>query len=426
MQSAAERALERQIRAIEAGTVRRVPAHELRAVHGAGERRRPDRHAPTRRICRARSSRWIRAPAPCARSSAAAISTTASSIARCRRFASRDRRSSRSSTPTRSRTAARCRTCSTTRRSRVGSRQRPAVDAAELRGRLRRADPDAPRALPVAQRPDDPTRHRARHAERDRRGAEVRHHDADSRRIRRSSSARPTSIRSRWSPRTRRSPTLGTRAHADRDHAVEDQKGNVLWEPEPTIAPVMSPEEAWLMVSVMKDVVRRGTAAGSVGSQFSLSGRRQDGHDERRHRRLVHRLHVGSRRRRVDGLRQAAEDQGERAGRHSRRAGVDGVHERGLQAQAGAARLADARRHRHAADRRHDEHARRRRTVRATSSATSSSFRAPIRCCSATSTRARRCIPDTSGSRRMLLIRAIPSAALPRQCDLRASAAAIT
>jgi len=30
----------------------------------------------------------------------------------------------------------------------------------------------------------------------------------------------------------------------------------------------MSQEEAWLMVSVMKDVVQRGTAAGSVGSQF--------------------------------------------------------------------------------------------------------------------------------------------------------------
>jgi penicillin-binding protein 1A len=51
---------------------------------------------------------------------------------------------------------------------------------------------------------------------------------------------------------------------------VEDQKGNVLWAPEPTITPVMSPEEAWLMVSVMKDVVRRGTAAGSVGSHISF------------------------------------------------------------------------------------------------------------------------------------------------------------
>jgi penicillin-binding protein 1A len=51
---------------------------------------------------------------------------------------------------------------------------------------------------------------------------------------------------------------------------VEDSKGNVLWEPEPVVTPVMSPEESWLMVSVMKDVVRRGTAAGSVGSQIDF------------------------------------------------------------------------------------------------------------------------------------------------------------
>ena len=62
--------------------------------------------------------------------------------------------------------------------------------------------------------------------------------------------------------------TLGTRATPKAIMRVEDQKGNVLWEPEPTTVPVMSPEEAWLMVSMMKDVVRRGTAAGSVGSQF--------------------------------------------------------------------------------------------------------------------------------------------------------------
>jgi penicillin-binding protein 1A len=49
---------------------------------------------------------------------------------------------------------------------------------------------------------------------------------------------------------------------------VEDQDGNVIWEPEPTTVSVMAPEEAWLMVSMMKDVVRRGTAAGTVGSQF--------------------------------------------------------------------------------------------------------------------------------------------------------------
>src|SRR6185503_555737 len=63
--------------------------------------------------------------------------------------------------------------------------------------------------------------------------------------------------------------TLGTRAAPIAITRVEDQKGNVLWEPQPQTTPVLSPEEAWLMVSVMKDVVQRGTAAGSVGSQFN-------------------------------------------------------------------------------------------------------------------------------------------------------------
>jgi penicillin-binding protein 1A len=49
---------------------------------------------------------------------------------------------------------------------------------------------------------------------------------------------------------------------------VENARGEVLWVPEITRVPVLSPEEAWLMVNVMKDVVRRGTAAGSVGSVF--------------------------------------------------------------------------------------------------------------------------------------------------------------
>src|SRR5581483_9928769 len=64
--------------------------------------------------------------------------------------------------------------------------------------------------------------------------------------------------------------TLGTRAEPMAITRVEDQHGNVLWEPQPTTSTVLSPEEAWLMVSVLKDVVQRGTAAGSVGSVFHL------------------------------------------------------------------------------------------------------------------------------------------------------------
>ena len=78
--------------------------------------------------------------------------------------------------------------------------------------------------------------------------------------------------------------TLGTRASAVAIVRVENAKGDVLWEPSANRAPVMSPEESWLMVSMMKDVIRRGTAAGSVGSQFSYpaggkTGTTNDGAD---------------------------------------------------------------------------------------------------------------------------------------------------
>ena len=78
--------------------------------------------------------------------------------------------------------------------------------------------------------------------------------------------------------------TLGTRAEPIAITRVEDANGNVLWSPTPTTVPVLSPEEAWLMVSVMKDVVQRGTAAGSVGSVFHLpaggkTGTTNDGTD---------------------------------------------------------------------------------------------------------------------------------------------------
>ena len=78
--------------------------------------------------------------------------------------------------------------------------------------------------------------------------------------------------------------TLGTRAGPMAITKVENSKGDVLWEPAPVHSPVMSPEEAWLMVSMMKDVVQRGTAAGSVGSQFHIpaggkTGTTNDGAD---------------------------------------------------------------------------------------------------------------------------------------------------
>ncbi len=52
---------------------------------------------------------------------------------------------------------------------------------------------------------------------------------------------------------------------------VEDAQGNELWKPEIEREQVLSPEEAWLMVDMMKDVLRRGSAAGAIGtSGFKL------------------------------------------------------------------------------------------------------------------------------------------------------------
>jgi penicillin-binding protein 1A len=79
-------------------------------------------------------------------------------------------------------------------------------------------------------------------------------------------------------------PTLGTQARAMGITRVETAKGDVLWTPESIRVPVMAPEEAWLMVDMMKDVVRRGSAAGSVGAQFKVpsggkTGTTNDGTD---------------------------------------------------------------------------------------------------------------------------------------------------
>jgi len=58
--------------------------------------------------------------------------------------------------------------------------------------------------------------------------------------------------------------TLGSRSTPMAITRVENAKGDVLWEPAPTITQVLSPEEAWEMVDMMKDVVQHGTAYASV------------------------------------------------------------------------------------------------------------------------------------------------------------------
>jgi penicillin-binding protein 1A len=79
--------------------------------------------------------------------------------------------------------------------------------------------------------------------------------------------------------------TLGTRADPQAVLRVENTKGEVLWALEPVRTPVLSQEEAWLMVSMMRDAVTRGTAAGAVaGAGFRIpaggkTGTTNDGTD---------------------------------------------------------------------------------------------------------------------------------------------------
>jgi penicillin-binding protein 1A len=61
---------------------------------------------------------------------------------------------------------------------------------------------------------------------------------------------------------------LGVRATPNAILRVENQKGEILWQPTPTRTQVMSPEEAWIMVDIMKDVIRRGSGAGVWASGF--------------------------------------------------------------------------------------------------------------------------------------------------------------
>jgi penicillin-binding protein 1A len=64
---------------------------------------------------------------------------------------------------------------------------------------------------------------------------------------------------------------LGVRASPNAIIRVENAKQEILWQPTPTRTQVMSTDEAWMMVDMMKDVIRRGTASGSVwGAGFHL------------------------------------------------------------------------------------------------------------------------------------------------------------
>jgi penicillin-binding protein 1A len=77
---------------------------------------------------------------------------------------------------------------------------------------------------------------------------------------------------------------LGLRTTPHAILKVENAEGKVVWQPATEREAVLSPEEAWLMVSMMKDVVVRGTGARVWGSGFRVpaggkTGTTNDGAD---------------------------------------------------------------------------------------------------------------------------------------------------
>ncbi len=78
---------------------------------------------------------------------------------------------------------------------------------------------------------------------------------------------------------------LGLRTTPNAISKVQDAQGKVVWQPPSTREAVLSPEESWLMVSMMKDVVVRGTASKNIwGAGFHVpaggkTGTTNDGAD---------------------------------------------------------------------------------------------------------------------------------------------------
>jgi len=70
--------------------------------------------------------------------------------------------------------------------------------------------------------------------------------------------------------------TLGTRVTPQFILRVEDRHGNILWQQSQQREQVMDPEHAWLMLDMLRDVVRRGTAYSAVwraGFTFPSAGK---------------------------------------------------------------------------------------------------------------------------------------------------------
>ncbi|HEX7337980.1 MAG TPA: PBP1A family penicillin-binding protein [Gemmatimonadales bacterium] len=77
---------------------------------------------------------------------------------------------------------------------------------------------------------------------------------------------------------------LGTRTMPTGILRVEDRAGKIVWQPSVRSVPVMDTLHAWLMTDALRDVVRHGTAVGTVGARINFpaggkTGTTNDGND---------------------------------------------------------------------------------------------------------------------------------------------------
>jgi penicillin-binding protein 1A len=77
---------------------------------------------------------------------------------------------------------------------------------------------------------------------------------------------------------------LGTRTIPNGILRIEDRGGKIVWQPAVRTAAVMDTVHAWLMTDALRDVVRHGSAVGSVGSRINFpaggkTGTTNDGND---------------------------------------------------------------------------------------------------------------------------------------------------
>ena len=77
---------------------------------------------------------------------------------------------------------------------------------------------------------------------------------------------------------------LGTRTVPNSILRVEDRSGKIVWQPATRSVSVLDSAHAWLMTDVLRDVVRHGTAVGSVGARINFpaggkTGTTNDGFD---------------------------------------------------------------------------------------------------------------------------------------------------